>query len=66
MSRKNYKDAQNHKNFLYETAMINDCLDSIDRTQQQKHNDKMRAKKHWEDELHRTQNWNSIKSKLDL
>lgn len=41
-------------------------MNSLEATQQQKKDDKDRAKKHWEDELQRTQNWNSIKSQLDL
>ena len=62
LKRQQYVDQENANNMAYETQQINDCIRSLDNTRMQNFNDKMRAKKHWELELQRTQNWNSIKS----
>lgn len=46
----------------YESEQINQCLRSIEKTEMQRMNDRLRAKQHWDEELSRTQTWNNIKS----
>lgn len=54
LKRQKYVEQQNEKQLAYENMEISDGKHSIEATQQQKKNDKERAKKHWEDELQRT------------
>ena len=61
-NRQKYAEYQNEKNLAYENSQIDQCLKSIDQLNLQQQNDRLRAKKHWEMELARTQNWNNIRA----
>lgn len=54
LKRQKYVEQQNTKKLAMENDMLDDGLNSIEATQQQKKNDRERAKKHWDEELQRT------------